>query len=113
MSVEQLTNLVNAVGFIGFVALLGLAVVRMLIRLMFYRRVGREASIVLRRDFALLGALLAVFGAAAFLRFFGVEFTPEGRLAFIIFSDILALGSLGYWVWAEYFVIGRPNKEDD
>ena len=115
MSLESVTNLVNAIAFVAFVGLLGLAVVRMLIRMLFFRRIGRTASILLRRDLALLGALLVVFGSVAFIRFFQWDvFLEHGwpRLLYIAASDILAIGCLAYWVWAEYFVIGKPPPKE-
>ena len=116
MTVDEAIQLVNAVGFLLFVALLGLAVVRMTIRIVFYRIAGREANIILRRDLTLLGSLLVVFGTAAAIRFFGWSDAFAGgwpRLLYLTANDLIALGALGYWVWAEYFVIGRPNKEND
>jgi amino acid permease len=116
MSLDQATSILNAIGFITFVALLSLAVVRMALRFVLYNRAGRTSSIVLRRDFALLGALLAVFGSVAFIRFFGWNFLLEEgwpRFFYILASDIVALGALAYWVWAEYFIIGNLDRKDE
>ena len=116
MSVDQAVVIANAIGFIGFVSLLALAVVRMAIRLIFYTVTGREASIILRRDFTLLGSLVMIFGFSAIARYAGwYDYLSSGwpKLIYIIVSDVIGISSLGYWVWAEYFVIGRPGKEED
>ncbi len=115
MTVEVALEIVNALGFIIFLGMLALAVVSMVMRVMLYSRIGRRASIILRRDLALLSSLLFVFGSLALIRFFNIELLLEvgwPRFFYVVATDIVALSALGYWVWAEYFVIGKPDKED-
>lgn len=112
-----LIDILNATGFIAFVALLGAAGARMLWRLYSYWRMKSRPSIVLRRDFSLLVALFLVFGSAALIRAFGLadELASDGPLRFfyLLAANVIANGALAYWVWAEYFVIGHPGKEDE
>lgn len=114
---EQGVVVLNAIGFVGFVALLGAATFKMAVRLVQYHWTGRRPSIILRRDILLLGGFFAVFGSAAVIRFFGWNDTLESnvglRFLYLLAVYCISLGSLGYWTWAEFFVIGHDGKERD
>lgn len=116
MSQDVLLEVINSITFVVFLVLMTLAVTRMLIRVYAYRFTGRRPSIILRRDIALMGSLLLAFGAPVFIQFFGWgDLFFEGgeyRLIYTILRDLAGLIGLGYWVWAEYFVIGKPGKEN-
>jgi len=117
MSTEDLINIVNAVGLGVFVLLLAAAAGRLAVRYATYRLEGVRVGVILRRDVILLGALALVFGSVILIRALGwsdfVASHSEVRLAYIVASDIVALGALGYWTWAEYFVVGKPGKEKE
>lgn len=115
--VDNLTDIANGVTFVIFIALTALAVVRMILRVAAYYMVERRPSIILRRDLALLADLLIVFGAPVVIQFFGWGFLffdgGSLRLLYTLIRDFIGLAGLAYWVWAEYFVIGVPGKEDN
>lgn len=117
MNWELLTGALNVVSFVTFVALLGAAGARMLWRLWNYYRAKVRPSIILRRDFGLLVALFLVFGSSALLRAFGwtdeIQQNGPARFAFLFFASLVANGALFYWVWAEYFIVGHPDKENE
>jgi hypothetical protein len=109
-------DIVNAIAFVAFVGLAVMAVARMALRIVLYYTQGKRPSVVLRRDFALLVGLLFVFGAPVVIQFFGWgHLYFEGgalRLPYTIVRNIIGVGSLAYWVYVEYFVIGQDGKED-
>lgn len=112
---QAATDFLNFAGFLLFVALLGAAVFRMGVRLRAYRQLQKQPSVILKRDFGLLGGLFFVYGTLAAIRFFDlVRFIQEPLwgFLFILLSDIIAIGALGYWTWVEFFVIGHDGKED-
>lgn len=116
MDQDVLLEVINSITFVLFIALMALAVVRMLIRVFTYRFTGRKPSIILRRDIALMASLLLAFGAPVVIQFFGWGglFFEGGslRLPYTILRNLAGLTGLAYWVWAEYFIIGKPGKED-
>jgi hypothetical protein len=113
----DIIQIINAVAFVAFIALTALAVVRMALRLILYWAQDNSPSVILRRDIALLGALLFTFGAPTIIQFFGWgDLFFEGgtlRLPYTIVRDVIGVGGLAYWVWVEYFVIGVEGKEAD
>lgn len=117
MSIADITQVVEALSFIIFIALVALAVMRMLLRVIAYRMTGREASIILRRDILLMSSFLITFGSPVVISFFGWgDLFFEGgtsRLWYVLFRNSIAIAALAYWVWAEYFVIGVEGKEKD
>lgn len=117
MNYALIIEIINGIGFLLFVGLLGAALIRMVARIVAYRLSERGPSIILRRDFALLGSFLAIFGTNLAIRFFGLGpvFQDPGlpRLLYVFIADVLGNGALLYWVWAEYFVIGQIGKENN
>lgn len=117
MNLNVFINVVEAASLILFVALLSLAVMRMSLRVIAYKLVGRRPGVILRRDLTLMLAFLFVVGVPIFIGFFQLEYLFfEGapalnRLLYVIVRNGVAISALSYWVWAEYFVIGRPGKE--
>jgi hypothetical protein len=105
---------INAVAFVLFVGLAFLAVMRMALRMVIYWATDNSPSVILRRDFALMFALLFSFGAPVVIQFFGwTQFFEGGgqRLIYTIVRDTIGVGGLAYWVWIEYFVIGQQGSE--
>jgi hypothetical protein len=119
MYLPDVIHIIEAISLIAFVALLSLAVMRMTIRVIAYKFTGRRPSIVLRRDLALMLSFLLVVGMPIFIGFFQLEDVffegapPLNRLLYIILRNGIAIAALGYWVWAEYFIIGQEGKEQD
>lgn len=107
----------NLVAFFAFLGLGVLAILRMTLRVINYYKHGNRPSIILRRDIALMTGLIMALGAPIILQFLGLgELFFEGgpyRLAYTVARDGIGLAGMAYWVWAEYFVIGAPGKEDD
>jgi len=114
--VSSIIDIINATAFVAYIGLATLALVRMTLRIMTYYILGNEPSVILRRDMILLGTLLIIFGMPVAIQFFGAgDWFAEGgplRLPYTIFRDIIGVGGLAYYVWVEYFIIGRPGKED-
>ena len=116
MNIELITDVVQTISFIVFIALVALAVMRMTLRIIAYKFTGRSPSVILRRDMFLMTAFLLIFGSPLFITFFGLnDVFRDGvfRLGYTIVRNLVALASLTYWVWAEYFVIGNTDKEND
>ena len=119
MHLPAVIDIIEAASLIAFVSLLSLAVMRMVIRVIAYKFTGRRPSIVLRRDLALMLSFLLVVGMPIFIGFFELEHLffegapPLNRLLYILARNGIAIVALGYWVWAEYFIIGQEGKEQD
>lgn len=108
---------VNLVAVVIFFVLMALAIFRMGLRVINYYRHQNRPSIILRRDIALMGSLFISLGLPLFIQAVGMGdlFFDGGplRLEYTLVRDILGLSGMGYWVWAEYFVIGATGKEED
>ncbi len=116
MAIAEIIDVVNLVAVVAFVVLLFAVVARMVLRLRSYRREGRQASVILRRDFGLLTALLVIFGSGILIRAFDVRvFLEDGlpRLVYVSVIDAFGIIALAYWTWVEYFRIGRVGYEND
>jgi hypothetical protein len=116
MNEGLILDIINGITFVLFIAMLALVVVRMTLRWMAYFLIDRRPSVILRRDLLLMADLLFVFGAPVVIQFFGWgQYFFEGgalRLPYTIVRDVIGLAGLAYWTWAEYFVIGRPGREN-
>jgi hypothetical protein len=112
MSVALLIDFVNITAFIIFLVLVGAIIFSMVRRLVIYRTAELPVPTLLKRGFVLFGALALLGFEAAILRIFGGDLLNDEvvHLAYIVQSDIVMLGALGYYAKAEIFDVDDPDK---
>ncbi len=87
-----------------FVILMGLALSRMVWRLIIFKRNDAAPPYLLKRDVVLFGVFALYFGCVLVFRLMGFSITQNPF--WIIPSTTFGLAAMAYWVWVEFHIDG-------
>ncbi len=104
----KILSLINSVVLLVFVILVVLAVLRLGLRYIEYKRLGLKVPALLPRDFFLFVGLGVPFLGVLVFRTFGI--IPSETWWYpiwILGSEAFGIAGVAYWVYYEYFKIGK------
>jgi len=104
----EILSLINTLSVLVFVILVCLAIFRIGLRYVEYKRQGLEVPALLPRDLFLFIGLGVPFLGVLLIRAAGIVPSEAGWYPlWVLGSSIIGITGTAYWVYYEYFKIGK------